>query len=173
MASILALIFSPVGRVLIIAVASVAAVAGAYLKGDIHGYNKGREEVRAEWAKATAEDIKRGEDARLKAEQYVAKPPSVFYRVTRPGSVPNDKWNRDKGAVRSMAPLNLLGGTRHTANGAGNSSTQHDGPAPRVLVDCAKVKWAVKNLPQSTLDYYQQHSTPEQKAAGEACLKGN
>ena len=172
---LLSFFMSPIGRYIAIAGVSVLAIGGAYLKGDIHGYHKGRDEVQAKWDAATAADIKRGDEARREAEAFVVKPPSRFYRSFHPGRVPNDKWDRDKGAVQPVAPYSLLSVPRHPGNSPLRPSPQHDRPAPRVLVKssyCETVRWAAKNFTQEQLDHYRSIATPQQLADAEACLKG-
>ena len=171
MGALLAFLFSPIGRIVAIAGVSLLAVSGAYFKGDIHG----RSEVQAKWDAANAADIKRGEEARTQAEQYVAKNPPRIYPGGTVGSVPNDKWNRDKGAVRTVAPYSLLGQQGHPADRRVGKSTQHDGATPGVLVtvpSCAMISWAIAHLPQEKLCEYQKTATPAQIEAGKKCNAG-
>jgi hypothetical protein len=154
-------------------------LTGAYLKVEHDGYVRGSTEVKKQWDAAIAADIKRGEDARREAEQYVVQNPPVIYPATpatptapkQPPvvSVPNDKWNRDQSSVRPMAPHHLFSLPRHSANSATNPSPQQDGTASKVLVSCTTIRWALKNLSKDTLDAYNQSASPKERAHAKDC----
>ena len=75
----IALLFSPLGKIIAVAVAVAAILGGVYLKGRSDGASS----VQAKWDAAVQAAIERGEGARRDAERDVER------------GVPDDKFNRD------------------------------------------------------------------------------
>lgn len=176
-----AFFLSPLGRYVGIGVAVLAALGGVYIKGDLHGADR----VQSKWDAANVADVKRGEDARAAAERDI--PPVGAPDVPTGGvrgilhlnsRVPNDKWDRDQGAVRPVARDKLLGKPGQPANRPANPRPQPSRPnagvlgviEPSAAYPCWQVRLAMKTLSKETIDKYAAAATPEQRAAGAKCL---
>lgn len=174
------LLFSSAGRWLLAIVAIGGILTGLYFKVEHDGYVRGTTEIQKKWDAAIAADIKRGEDARREAEQFVINnPPIITPEVPatpttpeRPPSVsvPNDKWNRDKSAVQPVAPHKLLSRPRHSADHPASKNPQQNGPASPVLVSCTAIRNAAKSISKATLDAYYASASPADVAHAKACL---
>lgn len=82
--NVLALIISPVGRVVAGCLVIIAALGGLYVKG----YQDGKEHVQAKWDRAVTAAIEQGETARRDAERDIAP--------AAPSELCHDRNNRDK-----------------------------------------------------------------------------
>lgn len=166
-------LFSSAGRYLLAGIAIIAALGAAYLKVEHDGYIRGSTEVKKQWDAAIAADIKRGEDARRDAEQFILQNPPTIYPSDNGQppvvSVPNDQWNRDKGDVQPVAPHTVLSKPRHAPDHPASKNPQPHRPTSKVLVSCSTILWALKNLSKDTLDAYNASATPEEIAHAKAC----
>ena len=82
--NVLALLISPVGRVIAGGLVIIAALGGLYVKG----YSDGKQHVQAKWDGAVRAAIEQGETARADAERDIAP--------AAPSELCNDPRNRDK-----------------------------------------------------------------------------
>lgn len=87
MASIIAFIFSPIGRYIAVFLIVIAAIGGIYIKG----HSDGSANVQAKWDSAVQAAINRGTEARSSAESSVDGESDDWMR--------NDKFNRNKGSM--------------------------------------------------------------------------
>ena len=79
----IAFLFSPLGRYVAVGLVVIAALGGAYIKGNYDGSAR----VQAKWDNAVQAAIERGEKARADAESSVDRDSH--------GGVSNDHFDRD------------------------------------------------------------------------------
>ena len=106
---LLTFFFTPAGRWLAIGTVTLAIVVSIYAKG----HYDGAANVQRKWDAAVQAAVERGEKARSDAESDVGR--------ESPDRLRDDKFDRDKGAMRGVARHHVFLETRHR---------EHSGPGP-------------------------------------------
>ena len=89
----------------------------------------------------------------------------------------NDKYDRDAGAVHSVAGDHVQRAQRLAANRPANPNPQPNRPKPQVLVTtpsmmfCAQVKFAMATMSQQRLNELSIKASPGQREAARKCLE--